>query len=628
MATDPWGIDEGWWGTDGTWRAASPEAHAAARAAMGGDPAADGPPPGPGIVVHRPGDTTELEHPAHLVLEDGTELGRVERLAPDVPLGIHELRGDHGDASATVLASPGRCHRPPDLRTWGLAVQVPTARSRGSWGIGDLADVASLARWVGEQGGGALGLSPLHAPAPVAPLPASPYSPSSRRWRSPLLLRADAVPGADAPAAAAVVAAEAAAARALLAEPIVDRDRCWEHQRRALEAIWRAGAGASDPRLHAWRDEQGPALEGWATWCALAEVHGARWATWPEDLRHPRSPAVAREAAARAERVAFHAWLQLLVEDQVDAVRRAAPGVRLVQDLAIGAGPDGADAWLHQDLLALGVSIGAPPDDFEPEGQAWGLPPFVPWRLRAAGYRPVAELLRAAMAGGGGLRADHVMGLTRLYWVPEGHPPTDGAYVRYAGSELLEVLAVESARAGALVVGEDLGTVEAWLRDELAWREVLSTRVVWFEDEPPERYPEQSEGVLTTHDLPTVAGVWTGADAAELAALGHPATDEGDAEVRRRLDALVGLDPAAPVAEVVATAHRALSSGASQLVLGTLEDLCGVEHRPNVPGTTSDDRPGGWSTALPLPLDDLVRDQAAQHAVEALADPRRPHPTG
>jgi 4-alpha-glucanotransferase len=328
------------------------------------------------------------------------------------------------------------------------------------------------------------------------------------------------------------------------------------------------------------------------------------------------------------DRVAFHAWLQLLLDDQLQAASDAAPGVRLVQDLAIGAAPDGADAWLHQDLLALGVSIGAPPDAFEPDGQTWGLPPFVPWRLRAVGYRPLAELLRAAMAGGGGLRVDHVMGLSRLFWVPEGHAPTDGAYVRFAGRELLEVLALESARVGALVVGEDLGTVEEELRRDLASMGVLSTRVVWFEDDPPGRYPEQSEGVVTTHDLPTVAGVWTGADSAELAALGHPAPPEGTAAVRRRLDALVALEPSAPVAEVVAAAHRALSEGASQLVLGTLEDLCGVEHRPNVPGTTAQDRPAGWSTALPIPVDDLPAHPPASGAAEALATPRRPRPTG
>ena len=623
MATDAWGIDDGWWSTDGTWRPTQPDTHAAIRAAMGADPHAPTPPVAPGVVVARTGERTELLGPVHLVLEDGTDAGFVDHLAPDLPLGIHSLHGPDGAVLSTVLAGPGRCHLPEGLRTWGLVAQVPTSRSRASWGIGDLADVRSLAAWIADEGGGALGLSPLHAPTPVAPVPPSPYSPSSRRWRSPLLLRVDEVPGA---AGDPVVAAAGAEARALLADPLVDRDRCWAHQRAALEHLWAGGPRAADPRLATWRAEQGPALEGWARYCALAEVHGPTWTAWPADLRHPDADPVERAATALADRVSFHAWLQLLLEEQLAAVRAAAPGVRLVQDLAIGADPGGADAWLHQDLLALGTSIGAPPDDFAPNGQTWGLPPYVPWKLRAVGYRPLAELLRAAMAGGGGLRVDHVMGLTRLFWVPEGHSARDGGYVRFSGHELLEVLALESARAGAVVVGEDLGTVEPELRSALASATVLSTRVVWFEDEPPSHYPMLSEGVVTTHDLPTVAGVWTGADEADLVALGRPSPPDAAAEVRRRFERLVQLPPDAPVPQVVATAHQRLSEGASMLVLGTLEDLCGEARRTNVPGTTTE-RPN-WSQSLPIALDEMPRHEPAQRAVEALAAPRRPHATG
>lgn len=623
MATDAWGIDDGWWSTDGTWRPAEPDTQAALRAAMGADPGADAPPAGPGIVVARPGAATSLLGPARLVLEDGTDAGVVEVVPPDVPVGLHALLGPDGEPYATVLAGPGRCHLPEGWRTWGLVAQVPTSRSRASWGIGDLADVRALATWIAREGGGALGLSPLHAPTPLPPLPTSPYSPSSRRWRSPLLLRVDEVPGAT---DAAVVAAEGAAARALLEDPVVDRDRAWHRQQRALEHLWSSGPGAAEPDLVAFRAVHGAALEGWARYCALAELHGADWRSWPGELRHPASPAVERAAAGRPDRVAFHAWLQLLVDRQLRAVGAAAPEVRLVQDLAIGSDPGGADAWLLQDLLALDASVGAPPDDFGPDGQRWGLPPFVPWRLRAVGYRPLAELLRAAMAGSGGVRVDHVMGLTRLFWVPPGLGPDRGAYVRFAGWELLEVLALESARAGAIVVGEDLGTVEPELRHELAERRVLSTRVVWFEDDPPTAFPERSQGVVTTHDLPTVAGAWTGADDRELAALGRPAPSEAAAEVRRRLARLVELPDGAPVPEVVATAHARLSEGRSALVLGTLEDLCGVERRPNVPGTT--DRPANWSAALPVTVDDLPAHEPARRAVEALAAPRRPRKTG
>jgi 4-alpha-glucanotransferase len=427
----------------------------------------------------------------------------------------------------------------------------------------------------------------------------------------------DEVPGAaDDP----VVVREAATARGLLSEAIVDRDRCWAHQRAALEHLWATRTDATSSRVAAWRADQGQALERWARFCALAEVHGARWSRWPAELRHPDSAAVAAEAAARSDRIAFHAWLQLLVADQLAGA--AVPGVRLVQDLAIGADPDGADAWMLQDLLAPNVSIGAPPDDFAPDGQTWGLRPFVPWRLRDAGYHPVAELLRASMARDGGLRIDHVMGLSRLFWVPDGSPPSAGAYVRVAGRELLEVLAIESQRAGALVVGEDLGTVEDELRVELAAASVLTTRVVWFEDEPPEAYPVASLGVVTTHDLPTVAGVWTGADDRELADLGRPAPVESTREVRQRLDALVQLPPTATVVDVVARVHRRIAEGRSMLVLGTLEDLTGVAPRPNVPGTTTE-RPN-WSLALPIPVDELATNPVVTGGIGALGATRSP----
>ena len=613
MATDAWGIDDGWHDTTGGWHDVAPETRERLREAMGEPPAAPA-----GWRVVRPGEAVELDAPVVLQLEDGMDLGEVRHLPPDLPLGLHELTDSDGRRT-TLLVGPGRCHLPADLRTWGLTVQVPTARSRGSWGIGDLADVRTLAAWVAAERGGALGLSPLHAATPVPPLPASPYSPSSRRWRNPLLLRVDELPGA---AGDPAVAAAAARARRLLDQPLVDRDRCWAEQRLALEHLWHAAPAAARDRLAAWRAAQGPPLEGWARYCALAEQHGPAWPDWPAPLRRPDSPATAEAVDPLEDRVAFHAWLQLLLDDQLAAAE--VPGVRLVQDLAIGAAPDGADAWLLQDLLALDVSIGAPPDDFETDGQVWGLPPFVPWRLREAGYRPLADLLRASMAPDGGLRVDHVMGLTRLFWVPDGASPREGAYVRYADRDLLEVLALESERARAVVVGEDLGTVEDWLRDALAEMQVLSTRVVWFEDVPPERYPERSLAVATTHDLPTIAGTWTGADADELRALGRPGPDHGTRVVRERLARLVELPPDAPVEDVVTTVHRRLADAASVLVLGTLEDLCGRVQRPNVPGTTEDERPANWSLALPVPVEDLAADPVAVAGLRALGAGRSP----
>ncbi|MGQ0830515.1 MAG: 4-alpha-glucanotransferase [Microthrixaceae bacterium] len=612
MTTDAWGIDDGWIDTAGRWHAATPETLALVATAVGRDGTPH--PPGRGVQIVRPGAAARIATPSRLLLEDGTTVDVVDRLPPDVPLGLHWIEPIDGSPATTLIVSPGRCHLPVDLREWGVTMQVPTTRSRAGWGVGDLADVRAIAHWLAELGAGALALSPLHAPTPTEPLERSPYYPSSRRWRSPLLLRVDEVPGANAldelPALAR--AARAASARA---GATLDRDAVWRSQRAALEHLWRAQSDTVRDALSRWRATQGTALEDWATFCALAEVHGRRWSTWPVALRHPRDPGVIRTREARADLVSFHCWLQWLLEGQL--ARASSAGVRIIQDLAIGMDPDGADAWALQDLLALDVSVGAPPDDFAPHGQQWGLPPFVPWRVRDLGYRPLAEQYRASMASGGGVRVDHVMGLDRLFWIPRGRSPSEGTYVRFPAHELLEVLALESARAGALVVGEDLGTVEVGLRDALRDAGVLSTRLVWFEDEPPDRYPIQSVAMITTHDLPTLTGMVSGADEAELISLGRPTPAADRVALQQRLERLVGTTEGSPPGPLIDAAHRRLGESPSALALATLEDLCEVHRRPNVPGTT--DERANWSVPLPMSVEELLASPVVAAHVAGLA---------
>jgi 4-alpha-glucanotransferase len=389
----------------------------------------------------------------------------------------------------------------------------------------------------------------------------------------------------------------------LSSDEVVDRDACGSLQRAALEQIWATRTESDEQHLARWRTEQGSALEGWARFCALAERHGHSWRAWPEALHHPEAAAVQRAAEELADRVAFHAWLQLLVDEQLDAAREVGP--RLVQDLAVGVDPGGADGWLWQDRLADGFSIGAPPDDFAPDGQSWGLPPWVPWRLRDLGYRPLADLLRASLLSGGGLRIDHVMGLRRLFWVPNGGEPADGAYVRFHGRELLELVALESVRAGAIVVGEDLGTVEPGFREELAETGILSTRLVWFESDPPEQWPRQALAMVTTHDLPTLAGLAGGTDS--------------PAAMRQNLERSVGALDGRAVEEVAVEVHRRLGRSPAVIALATLEDALGVIARPNRPGTT--DR-ANWSVALPATLDDLPSHPLAPRVLGALAEGR------
>lgn len=609
MATDPWGIDDGYFDVDGTWHATSDDTCAALRAAMDGGAPADGPPPPTRpLWIVQAGTAEPLLGPCDLHLEDGTTVRAEGSLPGDLPPGYHDLHPLDGGPATRLLITPGRCHLPADLRQWLLTVQLPACRSAESWGIGDLADLRAIGTWAAGRGAGMLAVSPLHAPMPLDHVEPSPYFPSSRRWSNPLALRIDEVPGA---ATHATVHELAARARRLNDGPVVDRDQVWELKRRALGLLWESNS--ADPRFERWREEMGADLETYARFCALAEHHDAGWRAWPAEHRRPDRDGVAAFARAQPERVAFWAWVQFQIDQQL---RRAEEPLPLLTDLAIGVDPDGADAWAMQDLLADGVRVGAPPDEFNRSGQDWGLPPFVPHALREAAYEPVAALWRAAMGHGGGLRIDHVMGLFRLFWIPPGGGPADGAYVRYRGDEMLAVLAIESARAGAVVVGEDLGTVEPEVRAALADAGVLSYRLAWFEGGPPDEYPAQALAAITTHDLPTVGGVWSGEDAADQRAAGIE-PDEGALErLRGRLMGLTGLGPEAPVEEVIVAAHARLAGAPSALVAATLEDSLALRQRPNLPGTT-DERPN-WSIPLPLPLADVFTDPLLSRVVGAM----------
>jgi 4-alpha-glucanotransferase len=626
MATDPWGIDEGYWDAGGTWHPTTAEHAARLRAAMGASPEGSGesaPPPATRLVrVVRAGEKVALDSAGarDLVLEDGTELHVEGELPPDLPIGYHDLAPLDDDGLPTrLIVTPGRCHLPADLRTWALSVQLHACRSEHSWGIGDLGDLGRIGTWAAVRGGaGLLAINPLHAPLPIDEVEPSPYFPSSRRWRNPLYLQIDEIPGAGDDPEINGLATEA---RALSSQRLIDRDEVWRLKRAALEQVWQQRG--PDARLDAWRKSQGPALETYARFCALADHHGSGWIGWPIEHQHPAKGAVARFAHDNADRVAFWAWVQMLLDEQLS---RAGETLPLLNDLAIGVDPDGAEAWVHQDLLALDVRVGAPPDRFNAEGQDWGLPPFIPWKLRDAGYEPLAELWRAALGHGGGLRIDHVMGLFRLFWLLPGQTPVEGTYVRYRPDELLAVLAVESTRASSLVVGEDLGTVEDGVRETLAEAGVLSTRLVWFDQEPPELFPAQAFAAVTTHDLPTVAGVWSGDDLADQRAAGLR-TDESEAraaELRNRLAAVADCPPDAPVEDVIVGVHRRLARAPSAVVAATLEDALAVTQRPNMPGTVAE-RPN-WSLALPLRLDEVLGDPLVNAVAASIREGRRQPP--
>ena len=584
-------------------RPIAPEVRAAILAAMGLGHA-ERPSDAPRVAVVRRG--AALPTPGEVILEDRTALGRLDHLPRDVPYGYHRLARDDG-GEQLVITGPGRCHLPVGLRVWGWAVQLAAARSRRSWGIGDLGDLRELAAWSAGVGAGFVAVSPLGAPNP-GPVPeASPYYPSTRRFGNPLHLRVDELPGAEA------VEDLARAGRALDAERRIDRARVLAVKLAALERLWAAGPPDA-AAFAAWRAERGEVLERWATFAVLTERLGPGWQSWPEPYRDPSGSAVAAAAREGPDRVAFHAWVQWCFDRQL---ADASAPLRRIADVPVGVDPGGFDAWDWQRQLAIGASVGAPPDRFNHAGQDWGLPPFIPHRLREAGYRPFIETIRAQLRHAGGLRIDHVLGLFRLWWIPAGDGPARGAYVRYPTDELLEIVALESDRAGALVIGEDLGTVPPGVRRELHRRHLLSTRLVLFERVAPSRYPRQAFAGITTHDLPTTAGALTGTDLADQAAAGVRPDSAGLALLRSRLLAAAGRGAATALDDLVVALHRRLAASPSALVAATLEDALRVEERPNLPGTVSSQR-ANWSLALPVPIEELGADPRVASVVEAM----------
>ncbi len=618
----------------------------------------------------------EAEPAAAVEAPAATRRWRITR--GDLPTGYHrlELRAGDATASTSLIVVPPRAYTPPEWdagrRDWAITVQLYALRSARNWGIGDFSDLGELARRAAALGASAVGLNPLHALFPANPKHLSPYSPSSRAFLNPVYLDVQAVPEFAGCAEAQSLIGEAdfqVRLQAARASEEVDYETVWALKLAVLRRLHRRlrqqrDLDSGNPRaaaFAAFRAAGGEALERFAVFEALqqhfvAQGVGLSWRDWPQPYRDADSAEVRRFAAEQAEAVEFSQFLQWEADRQLglqaDAMRDAGMTTGLYRDVAVGVDPNGAEAWGDRSLLIADAAVGAPPDIYNPKGQDWGLTPFSPVALEQRAYAPFIAAIRANMRHAGAIRIDHVIGLMRLYWVPRGMSADAGGYITYPYEQLMGIIALESWRHRCFVVGEDLGTVPEGFREDAEQRGLLSYRVLMFEREngdgaflPPPAYPALAAAAVSTHDLPTLAGFWSGRDLqwrVDLNLYKSPEDAEREQTFRRNtrqalLQALVEngqlgggaatalLDGEAGACDGVGTlaaaAHGFLAAAPCRLLLVQFEDLAGEVEQMNLPGTV-DEHPN-WRRRLQRSLDEVF-DDAAVRAIAAAIQQTRP----
>jgi len=591
--------------------------------------------------------TGAMPRAAELVLEDGTtrslaledegEHWRLATAGVDVP-GYHALR--LGGREYMLAIAPPRCLTVADLssapggRLWGTAAQIPALRDAAGTGFGGFGTLARAAGALAATGADALAISPAHALFPADVTRFSPYAPSSRLflnilYANPRLIGAEPAPGEQ--------------------DELIDWEQAIPAHLAALRSAFAGRSEAVKREVAGYTERAGPELTHHAIFDAL-HAHffdtGARgWQGWPPEYHDPDGPAVQRFAAEHEDEVAFFLFAQWLAKQSLDAAQKAATqggmAIGLISDLAVGMDSGGSHAWSRPGDLLTGLSIGAPPDPLGPRGQDWGITSFAPLALRRSGFSGFIGTLRSALDHAGGIRIDHMLGLARLWVIPHGSSSAEGAYLTYPLDDMLRILAIESHRAQAIVIGEDLGTVPEGLRPKLARRGVYGMNVLWFErDEhggflPPAEWRKSAVALSGTHDLATIAGWWRGRDIDWAWKLGRSGADSEDDDRRQRHEdrarlwqALIrsgtasGEQPAPhdvwPVLEAAA-AH--VGSSPCDLAILPLEDLLGLDEQPNLPGTM-DEHPN-WRRRLPAPLEDLLARPEIARRTQAIAQARR-----
>ncbi|HET7298620.1 MAG TPA: 4-alpha-glucanotransferase, partial [Burkholderiales bacterium] len=543
--------------------------------------------------------------------------GNEKPIDPEVRRVLLEAMGPRRRARKVRFAT-GRCYQPKLLeerRLWGFMAQLYGLRSERNWGIGDFTDLSNLIEITAGLGGALVGVNPLHATQ------GSPYSPSSRHALNFLYIDVEAVPGYE------PSARFRRRLQALRESDLVDYAAVRRVKLQVLELLFRI----SKPRVKV----RTKGLRDYAVFETLREEFGDGWQNWPEAFHRPESQAVKAFARKNANRVAFHAWLQAIAREQLDGALRHAHELGMplgvYVDLALGADRGGAEVWSDQDAYAVGASIGAPPDEFNPRGQDWGLPPYSPRALRAIAYRPFIELLRANMPVGGALRMDHVMALSRLWWIPQGEKPDRGGYVAYPFRELLAILAAESRRARCLVIGEDLGTVPAELRTALNQAGVLSYRPMLFEKDSsgeyssPRAYPREALVCATTHDLPTWRGYWETHDLKLRQRFGLSVNFENEVSAREEeKKKLAKALKREGLSSSARSAHAFIARTPSKLAMLQPEDVFELLDQANLPGTV--DQHPNWRRKLPLALERWSSHPAVSALRDVMAERRVPIP--
>lgn len=597
-----------------------------------------------------------------------------------LPLGYYSVKahakggGSNTESTFRLIVTPSRCYIPDELqqgvRWWGIALQLYSLRSHHNWGVGDFRDLGAVIEWAGKRLGAAvIGLNPLHALKNTKPYHISPYAPTSRLFLNDLYIDVTQVrecwTGLDVQNHLTDPSFRSRIEAARRSE-LVDYDAVRLAKREVLELCYRTflrdNFEGVEPKLNprtarGWSfqqftEQEGESLAHYALFQALEEERQSTqppsmvWADWPEPYRTPTSAAVDEFRHQHKPRVRFFQFLQWIAGEQLHALAKktheAGMAIGLYHDCALGSDRYGFDGWRYQDVLALKADCGAPPDAFAPDGQNWGLSPLDPLCLRMSGYRYFIELLRNNLRYGGAIRIDHVMALFRLFWIPRGLAPAMGTYVHYRDDELLGILALESVRAKAMVIGEDLGTVPDWVRDRLGAAGVSSYRVFYFEREhsgcwkPPPHYPAQSLAVVTTHDLPTLRGYWEGTDIETRSALGLFPSEQAlnamwEERHREKAGILTALksegllpsgvpdDPAqVPLmtTELMESIYQYLARTPASIVLANIEDVIGTRCQANLPGTV--DQHPNWRRKVSLTVEELVQDRRFEHLASLL----------